>query len=142
MSYTDDKPVGWTNPHTGETFTHTVGFCCAMDNYEPVPRRIAHSLLEVWTSAEGSVRYVVVGWNAEPDAFKAIYLIDDGCRVTPWYVQGFSQERDRIMLDRFPVNVNDDGSPRLRTDDGRPVDYSTWLHGPVRAYHLKITPVA
>lgn len=140
MSFHDERPVGWVNPNTGVTFTRVREFTCAMDNHEPLPRRTASGVLEEWTWPDGSLSsYRLVGWGGERDAHRAVYLVDDGHAVTTLYVAGYSQDQDRITLQPFPVNMNPDGSPRMRADRDEPVDHSTWLHGPVRAYHLKIT---
>lgn len=139
MSFHDNRPVGWTNPSTGVTFTQMRQFMCAMDNHEPLPRRTTNGVLEEWTEADGTLNsYRLAGWGGEREAHRAVYLVDDGRTVEPFYVAGYSQERDTITLHRFPVNFHPDGTPRMRADNGEQVDYSLWMHGPVRAYHLKI----
>lgn len=140
MSYNDDRPVGWVNPNTGTRYVRNVSFTCALDNYEPVARSTGRSLLEEWHETDGSIVYRLVGWKDERDAVKALYLIDDGRSVRPYYVAGWSQDRDRITLHSFPTDYRPDGSRRMRADDERrSVDYSGWMLGPRRAYHLKVS---
>ena len=135
----DDKPVGWVNPNTGARFVRVLHFTSVLDNYDP-PRNTGRSLLEEWHHPDGLITYRLIGWGEERDATRAVYLLDDGHSVRPYYVAGWQNgDTSRIMLHPFPVNVNDDGTPRLRADDGRPVDYGNWVLGPRRAYHLKIT---
>lgn len=138
MSFHDDRTVGWVNPNTGVTFTRVRQFTCAMDNHEP-PRRVSNGVLEEWRGPDGSFHcYRLVGWGDEPEAYRAVYLIDDGRTVVPLYVAGFSQEHGHITLHTFPVNFNEDGTPIMRADRAEQVDHSMWMRGPVRAYHLKI----
>lgn len=137
---TEDRPVGWVNPDTGARYVRNVLFGCALDNYEPVPRRLGHSLLEEWRETDGTIVYRLIGWGEETDATRALYLIDDGRTVRPYFVASWTNgDTSRILLHPFPVNVKPDGTPRLRSDNGQPVDYGTWMLGPRRAYHLKIT---
>lgn len=138
MSFSDDKPVGWVNPNTGARYVRNVPFVSALDNYEPAPRSIGRSLLEEWHDTDGTVWFVVVGWQKERDATRALYLIDDGRTVRPYWAAGHSQERDRIFLHPMPTNYRPDGDRRVRPDNGRAVDFGDWLLGPRRAYHLKI----
>lgn len=138
MSYSDDRPVGWVNPNTGARYVRNVQFVSALDNYEPVPRSTGASLLEEWHETDGTIVYRLVGWQDERDAVRAVYLIDDGRSVRPYYVAGHSQQRDRIFLHPFPVNYAPDGTRKMRADNGRPVDFGNWMLGPRRAYHLKL----
>lgn len=140
MSFHDDRPIGWTNPHTGVTYTRDRAFSCAMDNYEPVPRTVKHGTLQEWTEPDGTRHsYSLTDWGTEREANRAVYLIDDGRTVVPHYVAGWSNDQDRLTLRPFPVNVNTDGSPKMRADRDEQVDHTGWMHGPVRTYHLKIT---
>lgn len=138
MSFHDNRPVGWTDPKTGVTFARVLQFRCAMDNHEPT-RQITNGVLERWDEPDGALHsYTLVGWGEEKDAHRAVYLVDDGYLVRPFYVAGYSQEQDRITLRTFPVDFYASGAPVMRADRDEPVSYSMWLHGPVRAYHLKI----
>lgn len=138
MSFHDDRPVGWVNPHNGMRYVRNVQFTCALDNYEPMPRTTGSSLLEEWQAKDGTLIYRLVGWQREKDAMRAVYLLDDGRSVRPYYVAGYSQERDRITLHQFPTNYRPDGTRKVRADNGQPVDHGTWMLGPRRAYHLKL----
>jgi hypothetical protein len=64
--------------------------------------------------------------------------MDDGTSVRPFHVAAYHPEQSHVIVHTFPVNVNADGSPRLRVDDGRPVSFDTWQLGPRRAYHVKL----
>jgi len=139
MSFHDNRPIGWVNPHTGVTFARVLQFTCAMDNHNPLPRRTTNGVLEVWEEPDGSLHsYQLPGWGDEKDAHRAVYLVDNGFSVRAVYVAGYSQDQDRITLKPFPVSFYASGEPVRREDNNQPVDHSTWLHGPARAYHLKI----
>lgn len=132
------SPTGtteWARKH-GEGFSWT----CATDNYEP-PRSYAHG--EGWyydgeTRGPGRSAIVLEAAMALKDATKALYLIDDGITVRPFYVAGWHPDGVHVLLNELPVNVKADGTPRLRADNNRPVDFSNWMLGPRRAYHLKV----
>ena len=106
-----------------------------LDNYEP-HRSFANGYAVLMAGDETRSETVVLDGAAQfADAYKAIYLLDDGADVGAWYVSGWSQEgNDRVFLQPFPVNP--DG--RTRDDTGRVIDYDSWMIGPRRAYHLKI----
>lgn len=67
-----------------------------------------------------------------PGASSAMYVVDDGTKVRPFYVAGWQPGGD-VYLHPFPTA---DGA--IRPDNGRPVDYSTWIVTPRRAYHIKL----
>lgn len=127
---------------TPAQLTRTYAFACQTDNHEP-PRSEARGVVEVWTWPDtGEESYRI------PDGFStflgrgphAVFLLDDGRTVRPFYVTGWSGREDKVFLGPMPVNVNEDGTPRMRKDHpDRQVDYATWTLGPSRAYHLKIT---
>lgn len=128
----------WARQHG----VHHAGYI-ALDNYEPVARsfeRVECYSYDLGDDVRGS------GWVLDHayhlrDATKAIWLMDDGRTVQPFYVASWHEEHQHIILHPFPVKVNDDGTPRLRANDGRPVDFSNWQLGPRRAYHVKLTRV-
>lgn len=138
MSHHDNRPVGWVNPNTGVTYTRNLEFLSVLDNYDP-PRSTSRSLLEEWVGPDGTITYRLVGWQSERDATNAVYLLDDGRTVRPFYVAGWSPDSDHILLHAFPTNYRPDGERKIRDDNGRPVDHGPWALGPRRAYHLKIT---
>ena len=116
-------------------------YAVSLDNHEPV-REQANGTIEVWQWPDtGEVSYRIPGGLSQffRDNGNIIFLMDDGRTVAPLYMAGWSDREDTLFLRPFPVNTDADGSPRLREDDGRPVDYSTWMLGPRRAYHLKVT---
>ena len=116
----------------------------ARDNYEPT-RGFATVDLHTYDMGKDDPRgsgIILADGSQLREAWHAVYLIDDGRTVAPFYVIGWSTDPadPYIMLHPFPVNVHADGSPRLRADDGRPVDFASWALGPRRAYHVKVTP--
>jgi hypothetical protein len=115
-------------------------FSTALDNYTPA-RSEASGTIETWVWPDtGAVSYRIPdGVSTFKEVTRAVFLIDDGHTVMPLYVSGWSGTHDRVFLAPFPVNVDADGNPRLREDNGRPVDFRTWMLGPQRAYHLKIS---
>lgn len=128
-------------PPTPAVLTRTYTYVCQMDNHEPA-RTFAHGTLEVWTWPDsGEETYKI------PDGLNTflsrgthtVFLLDDGRTVIPVYVTGWSPKSGHVSLAPLPVNVNADGTPRMRADQPeRPVDYAGWTLGPARAYHLKI----
>lgn len=126
-----------TAPRLARTYTYVT----AMDNHDPA-RHMQTGTVEEWEwSDDGSRSYRIpdgVSVFVKADS-NIIFLLDDGRTVRALYVAGWSGAEDRLFLRPMPVGINDDGTPRLRADNGRPVDYSTWMLGPRRTYHLKIT---
>lgn len=115
-------------------------FIAALDNHEPT-RNYASGILEEWLWPDsGKITYRIPSSEVTfGDTHRMVFLADDGHTVRPLYVSGWSGTHDCVFLEPFPVNVNEDGSPRMREDDpARPVDFSTWMLGPSRVYHLKI----
>lgn len=112
----------------------------ALDNYEPMPRVIGYGRIVRYIARDG-----VTAWKLFPDdegrmdLGKGVFLVDDGVSVTAAYVAGWPAAGDGdpyVLL--FPFPVNPDGK---RTPDGRRViDHGTWMVGPRRAYHLKVSP--
>lgn len=116
-----------------------------LDNHTP-PRSEDTGTLETWTRPDGSDSYRLPGGLSRfpaivRDGGRAVFLVDDGRTVRPLYVAGWSVKEDAVFLDDMPVSIRPDGTPLLREDNGRPVDYSTWQLGPRTAYHLKIKEV-
>lgn len=121
-----------------------------LSNREPWDKRYREAVATVlvW---EDSDKLKLDATDLPDDAFSAVFLLDDGKTVEPRYVGGYWIDNDNesddvrayhsfkreVILSRFPVNVNADGTPILRADDKRPVDFSTWAIGPRTCYHLK-----
>lgn len=114
---------------------HTV-----MDNHEP-PRRTHRGVLTEWERPETLRENTMV---LEPHSpFHKIhtlasggisFVLDDGDVATPYYVSGWQPLDLTMFLQPFPTN------PDKRTrPDGRPIEYSTWVLGPRKTYHLKIS---
>lgn len=113
-----------------------VSYTCAMDNYEPAPRKVEYgSLVEYDALPEdsaGQPRYMRdCSESAIPE--RAVFIIDDGLIARPYYGGGRHPERNTEILTSFPVNPESKTSP-----DGRIIDFSTWMLGPQKMYHLKI----
>ena len=120
----------------------TYRYTTAMDNHEPT-RAYAHGTLDafIWPDT-GQLSYRLPGGLDDfKEASRAVFLIDDGRTVLPLYATGWNPATGIVFLGLFPVNVNAEGTPKVREDNGRPVDYGDWMLGPRRAYHLKITEV-
>ena len=110
---------------------------CALDNHEPRRDEASGTLTLTDHPVTGTPTIVLdyIGSTLR-DSTNAIFLVDDGESVTPWYVAGWDPQDPGVILNPFPVNP---GGERKRPD-GRTVDYSAWSLGPRRAYHLKVTP--
>lgn len=103
------------------------------DNYE-VPRSHYYVTGTVHAGDENRPEEtVIIDGNGIRDAYKAVYLLDDGLTVRAHYVAGWQPNTGKVYLHPFPVNP--DGRTR---PDGRVIDYSTWALGPRRCYHVKV----
>lgn len=125
----------------------------ALDNYEPMPRDMAYgraieyNIRNPQRDERGVMLYAEEtprGWPEGvqlKDAKRAVYILDDGQTVRPMYVAGYQEGNPSplhpdgcepfIILHPFPTN-----GPRA---DGQGMaDFSTWMLGPRRAYHLKV----
>lgn len=141
----------------------SINWNTVLDNYEP-PREYAHGEADVWVVndeptivLQGAFAKLVLFHSPSQRKYvtDAVYLLDDGQTIIPWYVAGWhipgtsipgtsggaigDPNRDEVILKRLPTNLHDDGTPVLRADDQRPVNFDNWILGPRRAWHLKIT---
>jgi len=135
----------------------------ALDNHEPTREYAGgHAVMYSGTLVRGDgsrAEYPTAGIYMPCDdasalplgnAVKAIALFDDGQAVVPHYCAGWNpydtdQRRDGefrfgatgpyVLWHAFPL------SRGARPDNGRPVDMSSWMLGPRRAYHFKVTPL-
>lgn len=83
------------------------------------------------TDAPLTESFVLSGYGQDlKDDAKAVYLWDDGTRVLPLYVAGWTSTE--LILKPLPLSVG-------TRPDGRPVDMSGWALTPTRVYHLKVT---
>jgi hypothetical protein len=110
------------------------------DNYEPT-RGEAWVSADLWEGEDNhrdpeSFTVVLISPEAIRAATRAVYVWDDGARVVPLYVAGYQPDATLVYLVPYPVA---DG--RERPDSGRPVDFSSWVLGPRRSYHLKARAV-
>lgn len=115
---------------------------CAADNYDP-PRDFAAGDLWFYDFGDEDPRgagIILDGADQLRDnGRKAIYLVDDGRTVAAYYVAAWYPEGTHLILDSMPTNYDANGTREVRADDGREVDYGTWMLGPRTAYHLKVT---
>jgi len=109
-------------------------FTALADNYD-VPRGYLRGTVETGQGFDG--KSDVVTFEAPPkDSNQAVYVLDFGDRVEVRWVAGWATENlERVYLQAFPLSVG------TRPDNGRPVDMSTWMLGPRRAFHLKLKEV-
>jgi len=118
---------------------HHAGYI-ALDNHEPVARsfeRVECYSYDLGDDMRGS-GWVIDGATALRDATKAIYLMDDGRTVVPFYVAAWHADGSHVILHPFPTNWHPDGTPVMRRDRDEQVSYDTWQVGPRRAYHVKL----
>lgn len=113
----------------GGTMVRVWHYSCQVDNYEPA-RAFASGDLEEWHFPDDDHRPVTFLLTTELGmrlAHRAVYLLDDGETVRPFYVAGWRPDAPILYLHPFP------------TDQGhRPGTFHGWTLGPHRAYHLKI----
>lgn len=130
-----DSTLDWAREH-GVPFSFTT----LLTNHEP-PRHY-HNGHGWYYSLESTGETGIILADILPSGIDATYLVDDGDTVRPYYVAGYGPAREEeetyVLLRPFPTNTNPDGLAKWRADNGRPVDYSSWIHGPRRAYHLKV----
>jgi hypothetical protein len=112
-------------------------FWAVLDNFEP-PRSETNGQAEIWRHPDGHEVIKIVDAPAHfKDGHNAIYLLDDGNTVVPYYVVGWNDKAEPVYVLIQPFPANPDGAA-TRPDNGQPIDYSTWALGPRRAYHLKV----
>lgn len=114
----------------------TLYFWAVLDNFEP-PRNDTRGQAEIWLNVHGDeVIKIVDAPEHFKDGHNALYLLDDGSTVVPYYVTGWNDsEPTRVYIQPMPTNP--DGA-KTRPDNSRPIDYANWALGPRRAYHLKV----
>ena len=125
--------TAWAREH-GTHYRGTI----ATDNYEPVPRTVVVVGCYFYSTETVTDGLIIDDARQLRDYSHAVYLIDDGRTVRPYYVAAWHADHDYVIAHPFPTNFDADGTPRLRADDGRPVDHSSWQLGPRRAYHVKV----
>lgn len=120
---------------------------CAMDNYEPVPRRIAHGVAVAYVHRNLNYKglWIPAGPIRGSDLEKSVIVTDDGKSVTPWWAGGYhrhpsSTYSDQENQDGFPYVLFHEFplSQGIRPGTGRPADMSSWMLGPRKFYHLKV----
>jgi hypothetical protein len=117
-----------------------VRWTCALDNYEPIPRRTADGLAVQYIDTNGRACM----WFPETMDMQAgercMFIVDDGYTAVPHYKAAWSHEPKHetnggldvpySILQAMPVN-------HVRPD-GRQADYWDWMLGPRTCYHLKV----
>jgi hypothetical protein len=117
---------------------HRLRWTTVLDNHEP-PRDTAHGNLYTYNRTDRAGEGIVIEDASDMrEPHKCSFIIDDGRTVKVFYVASWNPDTHDLILHRLPVNFEEDGSPILRADDQRPVDYSDWVLGPRRCYHLKV----
>lgn len=111
---------------------------CAQDNYSPT-RDTAYGSLWRYQTPDGTPAILIDSAMCWRDGTNAVYLVDDGRTVRPFYVATYHPDRSYVVAHAMPTDYREDGTRRVREDDGRPVSFSTWNLGPQRAYHLKVS---
>jgi hypothetical protein len=136
MSY---SAIAWAK----ENGTHFEWHCIA-NGYPETDRRCDYYSGEGWYYAneqtQGDTRVILNPSQEIKGGSDALFIIDDGRAVTPYYVAGWNPAdgSDALYLHPFPTNYNADGTRRVSPRDGRPIDFGSWLLHPARAYHLKV----
>ena len=126
----------WAREH-GTHYRGTV----AADNYEPAPRTVVIVNCYFYSTETVTDGLIIDDARQLRDYTHAVYLIDDGRTVRPYYVAAWHPEGDYVIAHPFPTNYTADGSPQPRVD-GLPVNYDSWQLGPRRAYHVKVRETA
>lgn len=112
----------------------------ALDNYEPTRNHGSGKGTRYIMDGEMRIR-LEDGIDDLKDGVNAAYFVDDGRTVVPMYVAGWQPGNPShpegcapsILLHPFPTNG------RIRPDNGRPADFSSWMLGPRKAFHLKVS---
>jgi len=95
-----------------------------LDNYEP-PRNHAYFNCYQYSTDTVTDGFVIDRGMTLKDATRAVFLMDDGETVHPYYVASWHPEQLHLIAHPFPTGEN----------------HRTWALGPRRAYHIKLTAV-
>lgn len=125
--------VDWAREHG----THYRGLI-ALTNHDPWHRQYRETVVDCYAAPDHQGRPIWVVYHHGDLSHEAVFIMDDGRDVIPWYVAGWHDEHEDIILHRFPRNFDDNGEPIRRANDGYPVNFDTWQLGPRRAYHVKL----
>jgi hypothetical protein len=139
----------------------------ALDNHEPT-RAFAHFDAYGYSTATVSDGFILCVDNGStsftPDdtsqpptlrhATNAVYLLDFGDAVTPYYVAGWHEDFPYVMIHPFPTTeeiCRECGIELTEREEGcdacyrrkqrngfRPTTYGSWALGPRTAYHVKL----
>ncbi len=118
-------------------------YTTVLDNHEP-PRSHYGGVITEWAREEEPDSSTMVLEPGSP--FMEIhekapggigFVLDDGKVARPYYVSGWQPKTGEVFLQAFPTNPNG----RVRSDNGRVIDYGMFVIGPRKTYHLKTTPI-
>jgi len=125
------------------TETRKWTYSTVLDNHEP-PRTYHNGVLTEWEREEDPDSPTMV---LEPDSpffelhIRAsgglCFILDNGSRAIPFYVTGYQPASREVFLQPFPTNPNGRTRP-----DGQIIDFSNWVLGPRKTYHLKLSTPA
>jgi hypothetical protein len=136
----DDRATTMTTTEWARAHGRGFRYRALLDNYEP-PRDMTSGqgwFYDLGADDPRGSGIVLENVRDMRDARKAVYLIDDGRTIRVYYVAGWHPEGDHLILHPMPTNYNEDGTRKVRADDGRPVSFDSWQLGPRRAFHLKV----
>lgn len=118
----------------------TWSFYVPLDNHEPYPRKELRGTVDRCIHPITGRRVVRVTGDLAEVLGKVksgvILIVDDGHTAEPHYGSHQTNDNGEMFFMPFPTSETDPEKP-----DGTPIDWSTWFHGPVKAYHLKVRPV-
>lgn len=122
-----------------------ISYAVSLDNYEPV-RTVECGCLVTYdglNEISGHKLIMLSDQRTDMVTANAVFIVDDGRQAVPYwcgaahsgnpaplYPEGCEPH---VILFPFPVNPR-----QVARLDGRIVDYSDWMLGPRKVYHLKI----
>lgn len=103
------RPVGWTGPTGTVVEAHLRGWS-PLDNHQPT-RHHAHVDIERWRWPDrgdgfvGIELSIIGGLDKYRHGRRALWLVDDGETVTPYYTCGYHETGRYIGLKKYPVGL-------------------------------------
>jgi hypothetical protein len=120
------RPIGWTGPTGARTSAH-LHITVPMDNHTPT-RDYAYRIVERITWPESADGFTGIeisipgGVDVFPDFRRALWLLDDGETMTPYYTATWHPEHRNIGLKRMTPEAGKPGAG----------------FGPRRTYHVMV----
>lgn len=124
MTAVQQTAIEWAQEH-GSPFD----FAVDLDNRSVPETASGHGWLYNHPTAEVGQGVIIPNMEQFKDGTKAVYLLDDGWKATPYYVAGWHAEHGYMILHHFP---------RVWKERDRDWIRSAWALGPRRAYHLRL----